>query len=89
MSNVSEYSPLWEQLKNSEPKVQGVTHIRSIRITAPRSLHKRIVKAVIKRKWLDLGHKIMLDSRKDILYHTREASMITFFLVQTISQEDL
>jgi len=46
----SRYSPIWNQLKET-----GVC-----RIAAPRCLHPRLIKAVIKRKDVDLEYKYQL-----------------------------
>lgn len=43
----SRYSPIWEELKKNG----------TVTIVASPALHKRIVKAVLKRKNLDVGYK--------------------------------
>lgn len=72
----SEYTPLWEAIKASNKSPKQVS------IAANRALHPRIIKAIIKRKWLDLGFKIQLEDskKKAILYHVREGSKLTFIL---------
>lgn len=44
------YQPIWEKLKAE----------KYCRITAPKPLHKRIIKAVIKEKYGDEGFKFLL-----------------------------
>lgn len=72
----SEYTPLWEAIKASTKSPKQVS------IAANRALHPRIIKAIIKRKWLDLGFKIMLSDteQKAILYNVRDGSKLTFIL---------
>lgn len=79
----SKYSPIWESLKKD----------KSCRITAPTPLHARIIKAVIKRKDLDLAYKLELgeaNSRARLGY-ARNGSIIRFWLVVTkeITVEDI
>jgi hypothetical protein len=70
MSNLSEYDPIWNALKATG----------QVSVTANRLLHPRIVKAVVKRKWLDIGFKLQIEPRTAILYHSREHSVLTFHL---------
>jgi hypothetical protein len=79
----SEYDPLWNALKASNEKPKRVS------ITANRLLHSRIVKAVKKRKWLDLGYKLEIHPRIATLSHTRSGSILTFYLTHSITAEDL
>ena len=72
-----QYQPLWTKLKALPAKqaaMQGVS------VTAPRVLHKRIVKAVVKEKWLDLGFKLEVEPKHAIMYHARSGSILTFYL---------
>lgn len=72
-----QYYPIWKKLKALPAKLaesQGVS------ITAPRVLHKRILKAVIKEKWLDLGYKIAIEPKHAIMTHTRSGGILTFYL---------
>ena len=65
-----QYNPIWKQLKQSG----------KVSVTAPRPLHARIIKAVKKEKWLDIGFKIQLDGKIAVLSHARSNSILTFFL---------
>jgi hypothetical protein len=49
-------------------------------VTAPRPLHARIIKAVKKEKWLDVGFKLEIEGKIAILSHARQNSILTFFL---------
>lgn len=66
----SMYYPIWDRLKRE----------KQISITANRLLHSRIVKAVTKRKWLDVGFKLEIEPSIAILSHARKHSVLTFFL---------
>jgi len=70
----SEYDSIWTALKASPEFPKRVS------ITANRLLHSRIIKAVTKRKWLDVGYKIQIDPKTSILTHSIKGSVITFFL---------
>lgn len=70
----SEYDPIWEALKAS-PRLPKTTSI-----TANKILHNRILKAVKKRKWLDIGYKIQIDPKVAKLTHKRDGSKLTFIL---------
>jgi hypothetical protein len=83
------YQPIWDRLKNL-PKDTAFSV--GISITAPTTLHPRIIKAVGKEKWMDIGYKIMLkeqDDQQAILFFKREHARITFFLRFTIGIKDL
>lgn len=83
------YQPIWENLKAlsiQDAKEKGV------KITAPAALHKRIIKAVKKEKWMDIGYKMMLkeiDDREATLLYTRSGSILTFKLRFSIGIKDL
>lgn len=66
----SQYSPIWDALKRDG----------TVSITAHRALHPRILKAVKKRKWLDLGYKMEIEPRYAILSHSRSFAILTFYL---------
>ena len=70
----SEYTPLWEALKASNKTPKQVS------VAANKALHPRIIKAVIKRKLLDIGFKLSIEPMKAILYPVRDGSKITFIL---------
>lgn len=86
------YEPIWARLKalpiifkNNVPSTEGIS------ITAPVFLHARIIKAVIKEKWQDVGYKITLwetQQRKATLWYKRQTSVITFYLTFTPSVHD-
>ena len=64
------YAPIWETLKRD----------KQVSITANRLLHPRIIKAVTKEKWMDIGWKLMITPKIAILSHTRQNSVLTFYL---------
>ena len=82
-----QYEPIWQKLKAmplSDASTKGVS------VTANRVLHPRIIKAVVKEKWMDLGYKIQIEPRKTILVHSRKHAVLTFYLhlsVSTINEE--
>lgn len=67
------YAPIWSRLKK-EMKVS---------VTANRVLHGRIIKAVIKEKWSDLGYKILIEPKIAVLGYKINHSVITFTLTIT------
>ncbi len=79
------YQPIWEKLKR-EGKAS---------VTANRVLHARILKAVIKEKWLDLGYKLEIAPYHCIVTHSRSNSVLTFYLTKhlhpsaTITLQDI
>jgi hypothetical protein len=76
------YEPVWIKLKKE----------KTVSITANYSLHKRIIKAVIKEKWMDLGYKLQLGNRSAYLSYTQSNSIITFHLKiiqSTVTSADL
>lgn len=72
------YSPVWTKLKQN----------KTVSITAPRLLHKRIVKAVTKEKWMDVGYKLEIEPRVATLSHSRNNSILTFYLTFSLVAED-
>jgi hypothetical protein len=72
------YYPIWERLKKE----------KQVSIAVPRPLHARVIKAVIKEKWMDVGYKIQIQPKKATLSYVRKASTITFFLSHSISIDD-
>lgn len=72
-----QYELIWVKLKTM-PR-EDAEHI-GISITANSRLHKRIIKAVIKEKWKDLGFKLLLDGYVTELEHSRSFSILTFYL---------
>jgi hypothetical protein len=83
------YEPIWVRLK--EMKETDATHT-GVSITAPAALHKRIIKAVIKEKWMDVGYRILLKEQRDkkaTLIYKRTNSILTFKLTFTIGIHDV
>jgi hypothetical protein len=70
-----QYEPVW-----IEVKLQGFC-----KISAHRAYHKRIIKAVVKEKDLDLGFKLELSERYppqiSVMRSSREGSVITFTII--------
>ena len=64
------YEPIWNELKSK----------RTARISTRPALHRRIIKAVTKEKWMDIGYKISIDPHYSILTHTVRGQIITFTL---------
>lgn len=81
MTTPSMYSPIWERIKKDD----------YCRITAPTPLHKRIIKAVIKRKHEDLAFKLLLSERgkRARISHSVKGTVIEFRLTYSIGLEDL
>ena len=73
------YEEIWVRLKELSKQDAGQ---KGISVTANRLLHPRIIKAVIKEKWKDLGFKILMheDRYRVVLTHTRKNSILTFYL---------
>jgi hypothetical protein len=64
------YQSLWEKLKQD----------KVVSVTANRLLHPRIIKAVTKEKWMDIGYKLQIEPRRALLSHSRTHSILTFKL---------
>lgn len=79
------YYAIWKDLKSLPPTDAST---KGVRISAPRPLHKRIIKAVKKEKWLDLGYKIRMEPKIATLVVFRENSIITFRLKFSLTAED-
>jgi hypothetical protein len=73
--STSKYYPIWKRLKDD----------KHVQIVAPRVLHRRIIKAVIKRKDEDLGFKLTesLNYQKWYLHYVVEGNTISFYLSQS------
>lgn len=65
-----QYEPVWIKLKKE----------KQVSITAHRSLHKRIIKAVTKEKWMDDAYKYEIFPKHAVMYHSRKGSVVTFKL---------
>ena len=84
-----QYQPIWDKLKSLSPEL---ARTKGVSITAPPALHKRIVKAVKKEKWLDMGYKILLKEEQDreaTLHFKRSGAILTFTLQFSIGIKDL
>jgi hypothetical protein len=80
-----QYEPIWQKLK-SMPLEEAAK--KGVSITANRAVHKRIIKAVVKEKWLDFGYKISIEPRRAILLHSRSNSILTFRLTLSVKTID-
>lgn len=83
------YQPVWIRLKEL-PKDQASKV--GVSITAPVTLHTRIIKAIGKEKWMDIGYKILLketDDQEATLIYKREHAKLTFFLKFSVGIKDL
>ena len=69
-----QYQPIWEQIKST-----GMCEI-----SAHKAHHRRIIKAVTKEKYMDLGYKLECTERyppiRTSMEITRSASIIKFVL---------
>jgi hypothetical protein len=63
------YQGLWEKIKKD----------KVVSLTANRLHHPRIVKAVVKEKWMDHGYKALID-KIPALHHTSKGAILTFHL---------
>lgn len=75
-----QYEPIWQKLK-SLPREEA--NKVGVKITAPRALHRRIIKAVKKEKWMDIGYKIQIEPMVATLELTRSNSILQFTLTFT------
>lgn len=79
------YQPIWDKLKSMPPSEAATI---GVSINANRLLHARIIKAVIKEKWKDIGFKIQLDDKTAKLSYMTKHAVITFYLTYTLGRED-
>jgi hypothetical protein len=68
------YEPIWNKLKTDG----------TVSITANRLLHPRIIKAVIKEKYGDVGYKVKIEPAIATLTYTRSHAILTFYLTKKI-----
>ena len=68
------YEPIWQELKQTG----------TAKLTANRALHRRIIKAVIKEKWLDIGYKLQIYPQHCRVEYSRSNSILTFRLVKYV-----
>jgi len=74
------YQPIWLKLKalpRDEAAKVGVS------VSAPRALHRRIVKAIKKEKWMDIEHKLEIEPYASVLANRSKHSILTFTLTYT------
>lgn len=64
------YQPIWESLKAN----------KKVTIQASPEVHRRIIKAVTKEKYNDIGYKVLNESSREILYCESKGSLIVFEL---------
>lgn len=82
-----QYEPAWLALKEKG----------SVRLAVPRALHKRVVKAILKEKYMDIGYRLLMLEKKIRLRieYTCEHNMITLKLLKiptflsSVTVEDL
>lgn len=74
---MSQYECIWDRIKKL-PKQEAET--QGIKIIAHRALQSRIVKAVQKRKLIDVGYKLLLGNNHARLSVFRKGAEVTFFL---------
>lgn len=80
-----QYQPIWDKLKSLTKKdAESI----GVSIQAPRVLHPRIIKAVKKEKWKDLGYKLKLEPKTAELETFRKGEIITFFLKFSLVESD-
>jgi hypothetical protein len=75
------YQPIWEALKSK----------RKCTIAAPKPLHKRIIKAVVKEKYQDLGYRFELEEleKSARISYTQKESMLEFKLTLSVGTGDI
>ena len=64
------YDLIWARLKRDG----------KVSITANRAFHRRIIKAVTKQKWKDIGFKIQIEPKYAFLSYSRSYAILTFHL---------
>lgn len=81
MKVVSKYTQVWNKIKSTG----------KCELVADPKLHKRIIKAVSRKKELDLKYKFQLAEagRKERINTLIEGTKITFTLIKSITVEDL
>lgn len=79
------YDPIWEKLKELPIKEAETV---GVKITANRLLHPRIIKAVTKRKLLDIGFKVQIHPMWTVL-HPNSAGAIIHFTLEYKAPEKL
>jgi hypothetical protein len=85
---VQQYKHAYEQMRDYEGIWTRLKKDHEVSITSPRHFHKRILKAVKKEKWMDLGYKLAIEPRRATLAHTRIGSILKFTLHLSLIEED-
>lgn len=80
-----QYEPIWTKLK-SLPQSEAAS--KGVSLTAPRALHRRIIKAVKKEKWMDIAYKLEIEPRIAVLSHSQKNSILTFRLTFSLVETD-
>lgn len=83
-----QYQLIWWKLKTLS---RHDAETKGISVTAPRPLHRRIIKAVKKEKWMDMSYKLILqetEQRTAVLHTVQRNSILTFLLSFTLTPED-
>jgi hypothetical protein len=78
---VSKYAPLWQALKDLSKK-PATESAKGVSIKAHPLHHARIFKALKKRKTIDIGWKLSIYPKKDVLYHTSVGNVMNIKLVR-------
>jgi len=78
---VSKYDPLWQALKDLAQKPTKES-AKGVSIKAHPAHHTRIFKAIKKRKSNDVGWKLSIYPKKDILYHTSKGNVMNLKLIR-------
>ncbi len=75
------YEPIWQDLKTKH----------RCTIAAPLKMHRRIMTAVVKEKYQDLGYKYLLQEqgKRARITKSNKGSMLTFTLELSIGIEDI
>lgn len=78
---VSKYAAVWDKLKKT----------RSCELIADRQFHRCIIKAVSRRKELDLAYQLLLSEAKirERINTSVEGNKITFVLIKTMNDLDI
>lgn len=85
MDSTRTYYAIWNQLKSLS--LEDATN-KGVRVSAPRPHHRRIIKAVRKEKWMDVGYKIRMEPKVATIVTFSTASIITFRLRFSLTPDD-
>lgn len=77
-----QYSKIWRELKQN----------KIARVAAPRALHRRIIKAVKKEKYMDFSYKLelseLMGGKKAVISHDRSGGVLSFYLRFSLTEFD-